>query len=360
MENKTLIIKQASPALNVAAFIIIIAGLMYASSLITILLLALFITIICAQPMAWLARRNVSHGLSIVIVLIGVNLILFGMAQLIGISIAKFTHNAPQYAAQLNEIAGTTFQTLNEYGMNISTEQMKSTFNMGKVMNVTAGMLGNLGGIMGNTLIIMFIVVFLLIELNGFAVKTLAIVDSPQKSLQYLSKIGQSIRHYLGIKTLVSIATGFFIWLGLIIIGVEYAGLWALIAFLLNFIPNIGSFLAMMPTVLFALVTVGIGDAVWTLCTFLFVNLMMGSVIEPRVMGKGMGLSTLVVFISLIFWGFIFGPVGMFLSVPLTMTVKVILEQNEKTKWVAILLGTTSAAQVVIERKKYNQPLQTE
>ena len=341
------------PSLNFAAFIIIIAGIMYASSLLKPLLLAIFISVICAQPMAWLARKKVSHGLSILIVLIGVNVVLILIGQLIGRSIARFTADAPIYAERLNQVAGSTFQSLNEMGMDISTDHLKTMFDMGKVMSTTAGMLGDLGGIMGKTLIVMFIVVFILMELNAFAVKTLAIVDAPNKSLNYLPKIGNSIRHYLGIKTLVSLGTGFLIYMGLSIIGVQYAVLWGMIAFLLNFIPNIGSFLAMIPAILFALVQVGLGGAIWTMVTFLSVNLVMGSIVEPRVMGVGMGLSTLVVFLSLIFWGFVLGSVGMFLSVPLTMTVKIILEQNEKTKWIAILLGTQKEAEVVIERRKY-------
>ncbi|MEZ5196147.1 MAG: AI-2E family transporter [Bacteroidales bacterium] len=97
----------------------------------------------------------------------------------------------------------------------------------------------------------------------------------------------------------------------------------------------------------------GVGASIWTLTTYLLVNTIMGSIVEPRVMGQGLGLSTLVVFISLIFWGFILGTVGMFLSVPLTMTLKIMLEQNERTKWVAILLGTQKEAEVAIERRKY-------
>ncbi|MCD4731836.1 MAG: AI-2E family transporter, partial [Bacteroidales bacterium] len=232
MENKSLLAKQISPALNTAAFIIIIAGMMYASSLITLLLLALFVSIICAQPLAWLEKKKVSHGLAIFIVLLGVLLIFVIIGQLIGGSVAKFTTDAPQYAARLNEIVTSTILSLNDMGFNVSTGQLREMFDAGKIMNVTAGLLGELSGIMGNTVVIIFIVIFLLLELNVFAVKTIAIVDKPGESLKYLNEIGQSIRHYLGIKTLVSLLTGFLVWIAMLIIGVEYAILWAMIAFL--------------------------------------------------------------------------------------------------------------------------------
>jgi len=159
-------------------------------------------------------------------------------------------------------------------------------------------------------------------------------------SLGYLDKIGQSIRNYLSIKTVISFGTGVFIWLWLLVIGVDYAVLWGVIAFLLNYIPNIGSIIAAVPTMLLALVQLGTGSMIWTGIGYLIVNTVMGNIVEPRIMGRGLGLSTLVVFLSLIVWGYILGTVGMFLSVPLTMALKIVLEQNEKTKWMSIMLGT--------------------
>jgi predicted PurR-regulated permease PerM len=136
-----------------------------------------------------------------------------------------------------------------------------------------------------------------------------------------------------------------------LIIGVDYPLLWALIACLLSYIPNIGSIIAAIPAVLFALVQLGLGGALWTLGSFLLVNNVLGNFVEPRVMGNGLGLSTLVVFLSLLFWGFVLGTVGMFLSVPITMTIKIILEHNEKTRWLAILLGTPAEAKIYLQHK---------
>ena len=149
----------------------------------------------------------------------------------------------------------------------------------------------------------------------------------------------------------VSLLTGFLVWLALTIIGVDYAIIWALIAFLLNYIPNIGSIIAAIPAVLFAFVQLGFGGALWTTFVFIGVNMIIGNLVEPKVMGKGLGLSTFVVFISLLFWGFVLGTVGMFLSVPLTMAIKIMLAQNEQTKWIAILLGTQEEAQVIIDER---------
>jgi predicted PurR-regulated permease PerM len=199
---------------------------------------------------------------------------------------------------------------------------------------------------MGNAFLVFLTILFMLLELSSIPDKIRAVFKGPEESLEYLTTIMTSIRHYLGIKTIISIVTSILIYIALSVIGLDYAILWAIIAGLLNYIPNIGSIIAAVPALLFALVQLGLGSAVWTLVSFMAVNNILGNFIEPRIMGRGLGLSTLVVFMSLIFWGFVLGTVGMFLSVPLTITIKIILEQNEKTRWIAILLGTPKDAEI--------------
>ena len=189
-------------------------------------------------------------------------------------------------------------------------------------------------------------------EIDSFGVKAKAIMLGRGSSESYLQTIIKSIRDYLSIKTVTSLLTGILIWIGLIIIGVDYAIIWALLAFLLNYIPNFGSIIAGIPPVLFSFIQLGFSGVLWTTVVFVAVNMVIGNAVEPKMMGKGMGLSTFVVFLSLIFWGFVLGTVGMFLSVPLTMTFKIILEKNPNTKWIAIMLGTQQDAQDFLDKNQ--------
>jgi len=136
----------------------------------------------------------------------------------------------------------------------------------------------------------------------------------------------------------MSLGTGMTIGIVLWVIGVDYAPVWALVAFLLNYIPNIGSIIAAVPAVLVALIQIGPAAALATGISYIVINTLFGNVIEPRMMGRTLGLSTLVVFLSLVFWGWILGPVGMLLSIPLTMVVKIALETNPHSRWLATLL----------------------
>lgn len=332
--------QKKSPFIIAAAIIIVIAGLMQAQSIVIPILLSLFISIVCTQPILWLSKKKVPFSIAVILVLMGILLIFTLIGGLIGESLSDFARDAPKYEERLKNIFQDTMAQLNQMGIQMNSDQLLQVLDPKKILNFSANMLGQLGGIMSNSFLIMLITIFILLELNAFALKTRVIELKHGNSLKYLNKIGVSIRSYLSIKTMVSLLTGILITIYLYIIGVDYAILWGVIAFMLNYIPNIGSIIAAVPTMLLALVQLGFGGMIWTAVGYLAVNLIIGNIVEPKVMGKGLGLSTLVVFLSLVFWGFIFGSVGMFLSVPLTMTIKIILESDKNTGWVAVLLGT--------------------
>ena len=335
---------EGSNVVKAASLVIIIAGVIYAKTIITPFLLALFISIVCAQPVSWLEKKRVPGWLALIIVIFGLIFLFSGFGFLIGGTVSSFSSNVSKYESTLTSISNSFIQFLNDKGLSIKPEEVSNIIQPARILEYTATAVNGLLNVMGNTFLIFLIILFTLGELGSFPVKANAILKGSGESISYFSTIVQNIRHYLWIKTLICLATGILIYIALMIIGVDYPLLWALIAALMNYIPNIGSIIAAAPAVLMALVQFGLGGALWTLGSFLAVNNILGNFIEPRIMGKGLGLSTLVVFLSLLFWGFILGTVGMFLSVPLTMTIKIILEQNESTRWIAILLGSTAEA----------------
>lgn len=341
-----------SPLIKLAALIIIFAGAIYAKSIIAPFLLALFISIICMQPIYWLEKKRIPKWLAIIIVIVGLILLFLGFSALIGGTLSFFLSNVSKYESTITTISKSVIQFLNDKGLKIPEDQLSTLIKPEKILEFTSGAVKELFKMLGNAFLIFLIILFILMEFGSFSDKANAITIKPDKSIAYFSTILQDIRHYLGIKTLVCLSIGIFIYIAMLIIGVDYPLLWALIAGLMNYIPNIGSIIATIPTFLFALIQLGLGGALWTLGSFLIIHNVLGNFIEPRLMGKGLGLSTLVVLLSLLFWGFILGPIGMFLAVPFTLTIKIILEQNEKTQWLAILLGTPDDAKTYLQNKK--------
>jgi predicted PurR-regulated permease PerM len=180
----------------------------------------------------------------------------------------------------------------------------------------------------------------MLLEVSSLPVKLKKIFNDPDKSISQVQSIYDNINKYIAIKTWISLVTGLLATILCIIIGVDYPILWGVLAFALNYIPTIGSFIALIPPVLLTLVQLSPIEALVVLVGYVIINTVMGNILEPKFMGKGLGLSTLVVFLSLIFWGWILGPIGMLLSVPLTITIKIVLDSSEETRWLAVLLGS--------------------
>jgi AI-2 transport protein TqsA len=336
--------REGGRLVSVAAFVVVMAGAMASTSILTPMLLAFFVAVVSLQPVLWLTARKVNHALAVGIVLVGVLAIIGGIGVLLGNSINNFAQDSPIYAKKLQDIGNGLIASLDERGFELANLKWDGVVNPGKIFGYTANLLTGFGAIMGNALLVLFIVLFMMLERGSIRLKAEVIAKRYNNNLKVMTAIIESMRSYLSLKTVISLITAVFIWLWLLVFGVEYALLWALIAFLLNYIPNIGSIIAAVPTVLFALVQLGFAGAGWTLLGYLIVNTLVGNVIEPRMMGKEMGLSTLIVFLSLVFWGFILGTVGMFLAVPLTMTFKIILDQYPKTKWISILLGSDEHA----------------
>ncbi len=338
-----------STLIIIAALLIIFTAISYAQSIVNPLLMALFTVIILIQPINWLVKKKVPHWLAVLVVILFFLLIYLVFFQLLATSLSLFVENSPKYEDNLQKIIESTVGILSKMGIEISSITGSSILNPSKIMPYTALIFNKLGEIVSKEFTFILLTIFLLTELKSISLKTKAFNLGPNNSMDYLKSMGDSVRHYLSIKTVTSFYTGVLIAIGLALVGVDYPILWGLVAFLLNYIPNIGSIIAALPAVALALIQLGYDGALWTAGIFIVVNIIIGNIVEPKMMGKGLGLSTFVVFFALIFWGFILGPIGMFLSVPLTMIIKLITVRNPKTKWIAIILGNGEEAMTKLE-----------
>jgi len=323
-----------------------VAGMREAASLLLPFLVSAFLALICAAPLFWLKGRGLPSFVAVLLVV----LVLLGLLSLLGVlvgtSLNDFYRALPAYQNSLQEISLEFRLWLEARGLGLPERFLSDIFAPGAVMRFAGSLLSSLGGLITNAFVILLTVVFMLLEASSFPIKLKSVLADPGTSFRYFTTIAENINRYLALKTLVSLATGLSVWLWLAIVGVDFAILWGLLAFLFNYIPNIGSIIAALPPALLALVQLGPTSALLVLIGFLVINAVLGSIVEPRLMGYGLDLSTLVVFVSLVSWQWVLGPVGMLLSVPLTMTLKIALESHEDTRWVAVLLGSAKSIQV--------------
>lgn len=325
--------------LILAAFVVVVAGMRAAESILVPFFLAAFLAIVFSPALNWLIAKKIPTVLSLVIVIVAILIIGMIVAAVVGSSITDFMDNLPMYQQRLQTMSGSFITWFEKHGAKFSDESLVDSFNLGSVMNMVGKLLSGLGNMVANAFLIILTVIFLLLEASFLPEKLKAAFGDPDSGFPRIKEWIDSVKRYMFIKTWISLLTGISVGLLLWIIGVDFPILWGMLAFILNFVPNIGSIIAAVPAVLLAFVQLGFIEAVLAAAVFILVNTVYGNIVEPKFMGKGLGLSTLVVFISLVFWGWVLGPVGMLLSVPLTVTVKIALHASDETRWIAILLG---------------------
>lgn len=327
-------------ALGLACSIIIVMGMKAASDLIVPFLLAAFIAIICTPAINSMKNKGLPMWMALTVVIAGIALAGALIGSIVGSSIQGFSKQLPEYQTTLQTYTDSFSAWLNQLGVNWYDNELRKIINPKTALGFVGGVFNGLGSMLANGFLIFLTVVFLLFEGSSFQSKVSQIAGNKDGDIGNLRVFLVNVNRYMSIKSATSLVTGVLITIWMSILGVDYALLWGLLAFLLNFIPNIGSVIAAIPAVLLALVSAGPATALWAAVGYLVINGAVGNIIEPKFLGDRLGLSTLVVFVSLVFWGWVLGTVGMFLSVPLTMVVKLALEASDETRWIAILLGT--------------------
>ena len=329
-----------------AAIVVVIYGMQMAKVVLVPFLIAVFLALITVRPMLWLQKHRVPAILAALLIVTMIMLLLAMVGMILGTSIGDFTAALPGYQARLDRIVDGVVTFIAKYLRNgESAENLGDMVDPGWAMGLAASILNSLKDVLTNTFLIIFTMIFILLEASSVQTKVEAAFGHSETSLERPRLFLNNLGRYLGIKTIVSLATGLCAGILTWSIGVDFPLLWAMLAFLLNYIPTIGSIIAAVPAILLALVQLGPGEAGATAIGFAAINVVFGNLVEPRLMGYGVGISPLIVFVGLVFWGWVFGPVGMLLSVPLTMTLKLALESKESTRWVAILLGSERDAE---------------
>ncbi|EBT8548692.1 AI-2E family transporter [Salmonella enterica] len=263
--------------LKLASLVIILAGIHAAADIIVQLLLALFFAIVLNPLVTWFIRRGVKRPLAITIVVVVMLIVLTALVGVLAASLNEFIAMLPKYSKELTRKVLHLQELMPFLNLHMSPERMLRGMDSDKIMLFTT--------------------------------------------------------------TLMTGVSGAIIWLGLALMGIQFALMWGVLAFLLNYVPNIGSVISAVPPMIQALLFNGFYECVLVGALFLVVHMVIGNIMEPRMMGHRLGMSTLVVFLSLLVWGWLLGPVGMLLSVPLTSVCKIWMETTKGGSKLAILLG---------------------
>ena len=307
-----------------ASAVVIVGGLHVAAAMVTKVLIIVFLAIILSPIYYFLRRRGVPGALSVLLlILFTVGACAYGVGYLVPKSVIEFASRVGEYHREVMDFAEGLAPWLQERGVNVQAEALRKAVCVDKALLAQAGTKAAVWAaqFVSDLTFVLIIVSFLFAELPRLPrARRLPFMTEGRWDL--IVRFVHDVRHYMGIKTLISAATGLFVYLGLALLGVDSPVLLGLIAFLLNFVPAIGSVIAAVPAVLLGLSAGGVPTAAAVALLYLVVNQALGNVLEPRVMGTGFGVSPVVVLLSVLFWGWVLGAVGMLFAVPLTMAVR--------------------------------------
>jgi AI-2 transport protein TqsA len=329
-----------------AALVIVVAGMRAASDILMPFLLAIFVAGICAPLYQGMRRRHVPTPfaiLAIMLVMLGSVLLLIGVIER---AVTGFVGNMPSYQAAFLAQTDKLWMWLQAngiwleaQGIEVPSDLFRDLFNPQVLIRPLGAIAGTLRDLLTTVFIVVLVAIFILLEGSALPDKVSRVPGVSSAGWAHLSRIVADLRRYMFLKTVMSLLTGALVALWLLVLGVDFPILLGVLAFALNYIPTIGSIVAALPGILLAFIEFGLGTGVVTTVGYIAINVGVSNGIEPRYFGNGLGLSPLVVIVSVLFWGWVLGPMGMLLSVPLTMSLKIVLESDEGTRWLAVLMG---------------------
>ncbi len=332
-----------------ASIVIVLAAMKEARYIINIILLAFFITSISIGPIEWMKKKGLPELWAILIMILSFIVVISLTIFIVGSSVNNFVLKMPYYNERFNRLWLETHRWLVEHGFVNKNFSPLQELNPGNILKIAGGFFTGFGNVMGTFFLVFIIYVFMLFEISVFSRKLKLIKP---KSVQSVDEVLRSLVKYFGIKTLTSFSTGFFIAIGLLILGVDFPVLWGFLAFILNFIPSIGSFIAAIPAVLLSLILLGPFGALITVIMYFVINTIIGNILEPQLMGRNLGISPLFVFVAMIFWGYILGTIGMLIATPLIIMIKIILDSRPVTKDIGTLLGNGLTVHALEDEQK--------
>lgn len=319
-----------------ACIVIVVAGLKQTSFLINVILLAAFITSISLAPLHWLRKKGLPETVAILIVIFGLIVVAASVVTVIGSSANNFISKLPFYEMKFSQLYDSLHIWLADNKLIEEDYKPMDELNPANLFSMAGSFFAGFGNVMSASLLILIVFIFMIFESRTFYRKV-QLISPP--SISYSDNILTSMRKYFGIKFLTSMGTGISITIALLILGIDFPVLWGFLAFMLNFIPSIGSFIAAIPAVLLAFIQLSPFGALITAIIYFVLNTLIGNVIEPQLMGKNLGISPLIVFVAMLFWGFVLGPIGMLIATPLMIAIKIIFDSRPVTRDLGILIS---------------------
>ncbi len=359
--------KGSQAVVTLACLFVVLTGMKIAANVLVPIVYAFFLAVLSYPLVRWLRRRRVPAVLALGITML-VNLGVLAGLITVGVRLLiSFWADLPRYLRGLERYVNDLGTWLESVGATGAKEMLGGMFDwntfigwatqqdvMSNLGSFGISTFGTLATLLASLIMVLIVMMFILMEAHGTHSRLQAVNLSGGPDFTGLMRSASDIQKYLGVKTLISVLTGLLAGFWCWFFDLHYPLLWALLAFLFNFIPAVGSTAASLPAIAEALVQHGPGTAIFVAIGYGGINFCLDNFVQPTMLGNRFGISPLVVILSVIFWGWLWGPLGMFLAVPLTMVLKVLLDNNSEFQWISVAMAKKKVRHGEVEVAGYD------
>ena len=335
--------------LSTAGAVAVLAGMRAAASIIGPVLIALIITVAWSPGSDWLRKRGWHPSLA---ALTGIALGIIGIALFVALvwsSLLQLQDNLPGYQPRIEALQQLLRRQLSNLPIDTSRLFTTSVFSPASIVGYALKIVQNVTQTAGNLFLLVLLMAFMMLEAVRYPQKLVEAFSSSPEVITRFAHFSESIRSYVGLNAVFGFAAAFLDTMLLLSLGVDFAILWGVLSFLLSFLPNIGFIIALTPPTLLALIQFGFGRSIAVLAGYIVINFIVDNIVKPRFVGGRLDLSPLVVVISLLFWGWLLGPMGALAAVPLSIGARFLFESFEESRWLAYLMSDAGPKPVVID-----------
>lgn len=346
----------------IGSVVLLVAGLKAAEQFFLPILLAFFVATVSLPITTWLVRKRFPRSLAVLVTVLVdfsfiVALLLLASTLVDDLQTKWNTRYAAEVTNRVQTESTSLARTLETWGVKDARDKINTAVQQNlenlqnirfeRVWDLGTGLLGRVVGFFGGFLVVLILTIFMLLEADMFGRRLDAVSQARGPNIARLLNATKDIQRYLAIKTVISLATGILAGVLCWAAGLDFFILWGILAYALNYIPVIGSIVAGVPPTVLALITSGVPNAAIVAGGYLLINNVLGNFLEPLLVGRRFGISTLVIVVAVMFWGWVWGPLGMLMAVPITMMLKVVMEGSDEFRWIAVAISADHAPEAI-------------
>ncbi|MCU7730433.1 AI-2E family transporter [Actinoplanes sp. KI2] len=329
--------------LGSACLVIVVGGMRITADLLGPVFLALMLTVTVSPIAIRMRAKGVPLWLAMIVNVLVVYLLLFILGAAMALSLARLVDLLPQYQQQFADLRANLASTLRDLGIDQSqvTAQLQKLTDPSKVVGALEWVFGGIAGVLSNTVFLLAVLLFMCVDAIDFPARLAASGDQRPQVIGALREFAQGTRRYLWVTTVFGLIVAVIDTLALWALDIPLPFLWGLLSFITNYIPNIGFIIGVIPPALLGLLQGGVEKMIWVIVVYCAINFVIQSIIQPKVVGEAVGLSATMSFLSLIFWGWVLGPLGALLAIPLSLLAKgLLVDIDPSTRWITPLVSS--------------------